>query len=265
MKIIRHLTSQGPDYAVERNSELFPIEGDIFGKFTVSNTAVSAGKRLAPIVATNIIGIGLNYRKHAEETGKGLPQKPMWFMKTTAAVQNPGDPIVLPSTAGSEKVDYEGELAVIIGKACKNVRKEDALPYVLGYTIANDVSARDWQYEWGGGQFCQGKSFDTFCPLGPCLVTADELTQANSLQLKTTLNGQVMQDWSTSDMVFDIPTLIAFLSQSRTLPAGTVILTGTPQGVGTARKPPVYLHAGDQIEIEIERIGQLRNPVISEK
>jgi 2-keto-4-pentenoate hydratase/2-oxohepta-3-ene-1,7-dioic acid hydratase in catechol pathway len=185
-------------------------------------------------------------------------------MKTTAAVQNPGDPIVLPRHLRSDEVDYECELAVVIGKRCKNVSREQAMDFVLGYTCANDVSARDWQIKMGGGQWCRGKTFDTFCPLGPALVTADELTAPNSLAIRTILNGQTMQDWNTGDMIFDVPTLIEFLSGSTTLLPGTVILTGTPHGVGLARNPPVWLKAGDRITIEIEKIGSLENPVVEE-
>ena len=161
-------------------------------------------------------------------------------------------------------VDYECELAVIIGKRAKNVSKEHALDYVLGYTCANDVSARDWQGKWGGSQWCRGKTFDTFCPLGPVLVTSDEITNPNSLAIKTILNGDVMQDWNTDDMIFDIRTLIEFLSGSTVLEPGTVILTGTPHGVGFAQDPPRFLRDGDEITIEIEGIGQLTNPVVNE-
>ncbi len=240
------------------------LAGDIFGAWESTGETVSGFKLLAPIAPTNIIGIGLNYKKHAEEGGRGVPARPMWFMKTTQSAQHPGDPIVLPTTAESHKVDFEAELAVVIGRECRNVKRADAMRHVLGYTCANDVSARDWQFEWGGGQFCQGKSFDTFCPLGPVLVTADELTNPNALAIRSILNDETMQDWSTSDMVFDVPALIEFLSSSRTIPAGTVILTGTPHGVGFARTPPRFLKAGDSITIEIERIGRLTNRVEAE-
>ena len=185
-------------------------------------------------------------------------------MKIATAVQNPGDPIVLPRKLRSDKVDYECELAVIIGKRCHNVSRADALSYVLGYSCANDVSARDWQKEGGGGQWCRGKTFATFCPLGPCLVTADEIPNPNALQIRTILNGNTMQDWNTNDMIFDVPTLIEFLSASTILAPGTVILTGTPHGVGAARTPPVFLQPGDEVTIEIEGIGRLTNPVVEE-
>ena len=185
-------------------------------------------------------------------------------MKTSGAVQDPGGPIVIPTIQPSHEVDYEGELAVVIARDCRNVRREAATSYILGYTCANDVSARDWQFKLGAGQFCHGKSFDTFCPLGPVIVTPDELPDANNLRLRTLVNGEVRQDWSTSDMVFDVPTLIEFLSASRTLPAGTVILTGTPHGVGYARTPPAWLKPGDTVSVEIENIGTLTNPVVAE-
>jgi 2-keto-4-pentenoate hydratase/2-oxohepta-3-ene-1,7-dioic acid hydratase in catechol pathway len=142
------------------------------------------------------------------------------------------------------------------------VKRADALDYVLGYTCANDVSARDWQTKWGGGQWCRGKTFDTFAPLGPCLVLKDEIPDPNKLRIKTILNGNVMQDWTTDDMIFDIPTLIEFLTADTTLLPGTVILTGTPHGIGAARKPPVFLKAGDVVSIEIDKIGTLTNPVV---
>lgn len=267
MRLLRHLTPSGPAYAaLQPDNSALHVEGDpLSGNFRVTQTAVTLGKRLAPITPVNIMGIGLNYRKHAEEGGKGIPARPMWFMKATTTTQNPGDPIVIPTGCPSHKVDYEGELAIIIGRAAKNVSKETALDYVLGYTIANDVSARDWQFELGGGQFCHAKSFDTFCPLGPVLVTADEIPNPNALRLVTRINGEVRQDWTTHDMVFDVPTIISFLSGSRTLLPGTVILTGTPHGVGYARKPPLWLAAGDTAEVEIERIGTLTNPVVLEQ
>ena len=162
-------------------------------------------------------------------------------------------------------MDYECELAVVIGKPCKNVRRAQALDYVLGYTCSNDVSARDWQVKRGGGQWSRGKSFDTFSPLGPCLVTPDDIGNPNQLAISTMINGEVMQDWNTNDMIFDVPTLIEFLSGSTTLLPGTVILTGTPHGVGMARKPPRWLRPGDSVSIKIEKIGILTNSVENEK
>jgi 2-keto-4-pentenoate hydratase/2-oxohepta-3-ene-1,7-dioic acid hydratase in catechol pathway len=180
-------------------------------------------------------------------------------------VQNPGDPILIPTVLASTEVDYEAELAVVIGKAGKNIGRDRALEHVLGYTCANDVSARDWQIKKGGSQWCRGKTFDTFAPLGPCLTLPDEIPNPNKLRLSATLSGELMQDWTTEDMIFDVPSLIAFLSGSTTLLPGTVILTGTPHGVGMARKPPRWLQPGDRITIKIENIGELTNPVQCER
>lgn len=266
MKLIRHLTPTGPAYAaLQADGSAREIAGDIFGDHRVTDRIVALGKRLAPLVPTNILCIGLNYRKHAAESNSPLPKNPVLFIKNTAALQNPGDAIELPVKLASTKVDYECELAVVIGRRCKNVSRADALNYVLGYTCGNDVSARDWQRDGGGGQWCQGKSFDTFCPLGPVLVTRDEIPNPNALRIRTVLNGETMQDWSTDDMIFDVPAIIEFLSASKTLLPGTVILTGTPHGVGFARNPPVWLKAGDTVTVEIEGIGALTNPVVDEK
>jgi 2-keto-4-pentenoate hydratase/2-oxohepta-3-ene-1,7-dioic acid hydratase in catechol pathway len=211
-----------------------------------------------------VLCIGLNYRRHALETHAAIPDYPVLFMKNPSAVQNPGDPIALPRHLRSDKVDYEAELAIVIGRKCRNVLRADALGYVLGYTCANDVSARDWQKERGGGQWCRAKGFDTFCPLGPRLVTPDELPQPNALRIRTLVDGEVLQDSNTGDMIFDVPALIEFLSGSTTLLPGTVILTGTPQGVGMARTPPRWLKPGDSVTVAIEGIGALTNPVVEE-
>ena len=265
MRIIRHLTPAGPAYAaLVSDGSTREIAGDILGGFALTHRAIKPGKLLAPVAPVNILAIGLNYKRHAEEGGKGVPERPMLFLKGTNTVQNPGDPIEIPVKLASSEVDFECELAVVIGRRCKNATRANALDYVLGYTCANDVSARDWQQRLGGGQFCQGKSFDTFCPLGPVLVTRDEIPKPNALKIRTILNGVVMQDWNTNDMVFDVPALIEFLSGSKTLLPGTVILTGTPHGVGFARKPPVFMKAGDTVSVEIEKIGTLTNPVVNE-
>jgi 2-keto-4-pentenoate hydratase/2-oxohepta-3-ene-1,7-dioic acid hydratase in catechol pathway len=208
--------------------------------------------------------IGLNYKHHAQETNAKVPEHPILFIKGINALCHPNAPIEIPTAMASEQVDYECELAVVIGKTCKNVSYDDALDYVLGYTCGNDVSARDWQIQRGGGQWSRGKSFDTFAPLGPCLVTPDEIPDPNTLQISTRLNDDVVQDWNTSDMIFDVPALISFLSGSTTLVAGTVIFTGTPHGVGMARKPPLWLKPGDVVTVEIEKIGALTNPVENE-
>lgn len=240
------------------------LSGNLFG--TLEDTGVHVeGRVMAPLDPRAILCIGLNYRKHAEETKAALPEHPVLFMKSPGAVQHPGLPIQLPRTLRSDSVDYECELAVVIGKPARNVKKAHALEHVLGYTCANDVSARDWQKQGGGGQWCRGKTFDTFCPLGPVLVTPDEIPNPNALKIATRVNGETLQDWTTSDMIFDIATLIEFLSASTTLLPGTVIITGTPHGVGMARTPQRWLKAGDVVEVEIEKIGVLKNPVEEEK
>lgn len=266
MKIIRYQDSDGRIGYAERRVDGgdVKIDGDIFSDFTVSTEKADVKKLLAPVIPPTILCIGLNYRFHAKECGSQEPEFPVLFIKNAGAVQNPDDPILIPKFLESREVDYECELVVVIGKTCKNVCKAEALDYVLGYTCGNDVSARDWQKKWGGGQWCRGKSFDTFAPLGPCIVTADEISNPNDLAIKTTINGGIMQDCNTKDMIFDVPTLIEFLSGSTTLAAGTVILTGTPHGVGMARKPPVWLKAGDAVTVEIEKIGALSNPVLNE-
>ena len=183
-------------------------------------------------------------------------------MKPGTAVTDPGSPILLPAACEhGPEVDYEAELAVIIGKTAHNVPVENALDHVFGYTCANDVSARRWQKHAGGGQWVRGKSFDTFCPLGPLLVTADEIPDPQALAIRSVLNGRTMQSSNTGDMIFSVAELIAFISRDTTLRPGTLILTGTPEGVGFARRPPVYLADGDTIEITIEGIGTLANPV----
>jgi 2-keto-4-pentenoate hydratase/2-oxohepta-3-ene-1,7-dioic acid hydratase in catechol pathway len=240
------------------------LEGDLFDRPRDTGEPADVHKLLAPLFPADILCIGLNYRRHAEEGKQAIPEWPVVFMKTSSAVQNPGDSILLPRRLRSDAVDYECELAVVIGRRCHNVTRSEALDYVLGYTCANDVSARDWQLKRGGGQWCRGKTFVTFCPLGPCLVTCDEIPDPNNLSIRTILNGQTMQDWTTRDMIFDVPTLIEFLSGSTVLSPGTVILTGTPHGVGGARTPPVFLQPGDTVTIEIDGIGALTNPVAEE-
>jgi 2-keto-4-pentenoate hydratase/2-oxohepta-3-ene-1,7-dioic acid hydratase in catechol pathway len=265
MKIVRYLSDGHKEYGcLHPDGTTTRLDGDPFADRRDTGELVRVDKLLAPILPADILCIGLNYRRHAEEGKQAIPEWPVLFMKNRGALQNPGDPILLPTRLASEAVDYECELAVVIGKPCKNVRRAEALDYVLGYTCANDVSARDWQMKKGGSQWCRGKTFATFAPMGPCLVTTDEIPNPNALRIRTVLNGEVMQDWSTDDMIFDVPTLIEFLSGSTLLLPGTVILTGTPHGVGAARKPPVFLKGGDTVTIEIEGIGALTNPVVAE-
>lgn len=266
MKLLRYQDSHGKLHygSLSTDGTTHRLNGDPISGWSTTQEVADVSKILAPIEPRDILCIGLNYRKHAAEGGQPIPEFPVLFMKNSGTVQNPGDPIYLPRKLNSSAVDYECELAVVIGKPCYNVSREHALDYVLGYTCANDVSARDWQMKFGGSQWCRGKTFATFCPLGPVLVTPDEIPNPNKLSIKTILNGNVMQDWNTNDMIFDVPTLIEFLSGSTRLVPGTVILTGTPHGVGGARKPPVYLQHGDTVSIEIEGIGTLTNPVLDE-
>ncbi|HEY5744226.1 MAG TPA: fumarylacetoacetate hydrolase family protein [Terrimicrobiaceae bacterium] len=266
MKIIRYLDRhENVHYAFE-NEDGCAIElaGELFTGLQPLNRRADIKKILAPLAPSQILGIGLNYRKHAEETGAKIPDFPVLFGKGLNSLQNPGDPIFLPTRLASAEVDYECELAVVIGKACKNVSRSQALSYVLGYAAANDVSARDWQKKKGGGQWSRGKSFDSFCPLGPCLVTGDEIPDPNNLAIRTILNGETVQSSNTADMIFDAASLIEFLSGSTTLLPGTTILTGTPNGVGMAATPPRWLKPGDTVSVEIERIGTLTNPVQAE-
>jgi len=260
---IRHQTRMA---ASDDGKTFYALSGDLSCReYKITNERIDVMSLLAPIEPKTIYGIGLNYRKHAEESGAKIPERPIVFMKSPATVQHPEGPIVLPRHLRSDEVDFECELAVVIGYECKNVSQSDALNYVLGYTVANDVSARDWQKQWGGSQWCRGKTFDTFCPLGPALVTPTVVKDPNNLALTTRVNGVTMQQSNTRDMIFSVAELIEFLSGSTTLEPGTLILTGTPEGVGMGRKPPVYLKAGDVVEVEVEGIGILRNPVIEEE
>ncbi|MCL4264907.1 MAG: fumarylacetoacetate hydrolase family protein [Anaerolineae bacterium] len=203
-----------------------------------------------------IVCVGLNYRDHCRETNTPVPERPLLFAKFTTAITHPGSDIIWSASLTNE-VDFEAELAVIIGHRCRQVSEADALTYVAGYAAANDVSARDIQM--GDGQWVRGKSLDTFCPLGPVLVTADEIPDPQALAIRSLLNGQVMQDSHTSEMIFSVANLIAFCSQAFTLEPGDLILTGTPHGVGLGRDPRVYMQDGDIIVVEIERIGRLEN------
>lgn len=221
------------------------------------------GTPLAPIARPGkVICIGLNYRDHAEESGLPIPTEPVVFNKFSQCVIGPDENVVLP--AASTQVDYEAELVMVIGKRGKRISKKDAWSHIAGYTIGNDVSARDWQIGRPGGQWLLGKTPDTFAPLGPWLVTADEVGDARELRIQLRLNGRTMQDSSTKELIFGMDDIIAHLSQITTLEPGDVIFTGTPPGVGMARKPPVFVQPGDVMEVEIEGFGVLRNPVVAE-
>jgi 2-keto-4-pentenoate hydratase/2-oxohepta-3-ene-1,7-dioic acid hydratase in catechol pathway len=205
-----------------------------------------------------IVCVGLNYADHCREQNIPLPERPLLFAKFPSTIINPGDAIHWPP-GSSDQVDFEAELAVVIGRTAKDVPQDKALDYVAGYTIANDVSARDVQFS--DGQWIRGKSFDTFCPLGPYLVTTDEIPDPQKLPVRCRVNGELLQDSNTSEMIFSVAEIIAFITRTSTLNPGDVICTGTPAGVGVFREPKIFLHPGDQVEIEIERLGTLRNPV----
>jgi len=223
-----------------------------------------AVKLLPPVPdAGKILCVGLNYADHAREGGKAIPTEPVLFAKYSNTLIGQGDPIVLPKVA--HKVDYEAELVIVIGKRGKHIPNDaSAMAYVGGYTCGHDVSARDWQFRGEEKQWTIGKSFDTFAPVGPVVVTADELTDPHNLQVQLRLNGTTMQNSNTKEFIFQVPAILAFLSQVFTLEPGDLIFTGTPPGVGISRNPQVLLKAGDVAEVEIQGIGILKNPVVAE-
>ncbi len=213
----------------------------------------------APITKpAKIVAIGLNYEDHAAETGAEIPEKPIVFAKYPNTITGPGDPIRIPRI--TERVDYEAELAVVIGRSARGVEPDEAMEYVFGYMNANDVSSRDLQFS-EGGQWTRSKSLDTFAPIGPYLVTRDEVPDPQNLSIRCILNGEVMQEGTTGKMIFGVAELVSFLSQGMTLEPGDIIMTGTPPGVGFARDPKVFLKDGDEVTIEIEGLGALTNPV----
>jgi 5-carboxymethyl-2-hydroxymuconate isomerase len=224
---------------------------------TSEHVALSEVRLQAPIKPGKMIGVGRNYAAHAEELANTVPTKPLLFAKFPNSVIGTGEAIVW-SPALTEQVDWEGELAVIIGKQARNVQESEAYDYVYGYTIANDITARDLQF--ADEQWVRGKGLDTFCPLGPCIVTRDEIADPHALTIVTQVNGETVQDASTSLMIYRIPHLIAFCSAAFTLEPGDVILTGTPAGVGMGMKPPRYLKDGDVVTVTIDSIGQISNP-----
>ena len=222
---------------------------------------VRGARHLPPIPnPAKIICIGLNYKDHALEQGAAIPKEPVVFSKFATTLIGHEQPIELP--AASPEVDFEAELVAVIGKRGKNLKESEAAAYVAGYMIGHDVSARDWQKKKDGKQWLLGKSFDTFAPTGPWLVTADEVGDSQKLGIRLRLNGQTMQDSNTRELIFSVPHLLAYISQVFTLEPGDLLFTGTPAGVGFARTPPVFLKDGDVVEVEIEKLGLLRNPVV---
>jgi len=277
-RIIRFVSDDGGIFTGESPGEGTPsagtlatvLKGSLYdGTLTRTATKKPIVKLLAPVVPSDIFCIGLNYMKHYEESAKkrgiALPDRPVIFMKPSTALANPGDDVWMPQIKHGEQLDWEVELTIVIGKKCRNVTKEDALNYVCGYTVGNDVSSRHWQKQAGAGQWIKGKSFDTFCPLGPVLVTTQEIPDPQSLHVSTRVNGVTQQSESTADMIFSCAEIISWLSNNMTLIPGQVILTGTPSGVAAGRTPPNWLKVGDVVECEVDRIGILSNTIAAPK
>ncbi len=262
MKIARFVADDGRtlvgQLVAERRAR--PLAGSLFGELTFAEDAIEVQRFLPPVEPPNIFAIGRNYRAHAAETGSRVPEQPLIFIKATTSVIGDGDEIVLPRSAPNE-VDFEAELAIVIGRKAKAVSEAAALEHVLGYTCANDVSARDCQRN--DKQWARAKGFDTFCPLGPWLVTADEIDPDDRI-VRSWVNGELMQDGRTSEMMRSCRALVSYVSHQFTLLPGTLILTGTPAGVGMARTPPVFLKAGDRVAVEVAGIGRLTNVVRAE-
>ena len=274
MKLVTYSTGGGePKVGYVEDDHVTPLGGSSMLEYVEhgrstdrqpGGEAVALGEvRLhAPISRPEkIVAIGLNYEDHAAETGAEIPEKPVVFTKYPNTIVGPGEPIRIPPIA--EQIDYEAELAVVIGRTARNVPQSEALEYVFGYANANDVSARDLQFS-EGGQWTRSKSLDTFMPLGPFIVTRDEVPDPQSLSVRAILNGEVVQDGTTSKMIFSVAELVAFLSTGMTLVPGDVIITGTPPGVGMARDPQLWMKPGDEVSIEIEGLGTLTNPVEAE-
>lgn len=284
MKLLTYQTETGPRLGLLRADEVVtPIpQIDMLGIIEAGEERLTRARTgtgmlhplrelnlLAPIpeLRRNVLCIGMNYREHAAESlrAKGkpvvMPDVPVFFTKNTNALNSPYGDIPFDARVSTE-IDWEVELAVIIGRRGKNIKRENAYDYVFGYTVLNDVSARDIQNSHGG-QFFKGKSLDGACPMGPWIVTKEDLPNPHALKMVCRVNGEVKQDWHTGDMIFDIPAILEWLSTGMTLLPGDVIATGTPQGVGFARTPPEFLKPGDVVECEIEQIGTLRNKVVA--
>ncbi len=271
MKLVTYSTGDGaPKVGYIEGSEIHALGGASLLEYIMHGrdadrqpggevVALEEARLQAPIAHPGkIIAIGLNYEDHAAETGAEIPEKPVVFAKYPNTVIGPGEPIRIPPI--TEQVDYEAELAVVIGRRARNVLESEALGYVFGYTNANDVSSRDLQFS-EGGQWTRSKSIDTFCPLGPYVATRDEIPDPQNLYIRAILNGEVVQDGTTSKMIFSVAELVSFLSQGMTLEPGDIIITGTPPGVGMARDPQLWMKPGDEVSIEIEGLGTLTNPV----
>lgn len=275
-RIIRFVSDDGKTYSGEDPKDFSKpatvLSGSLFGG-TLTRTTVKKKivKLLTPVVPRDIFCIGLNYRKlpkhfaykHHEESAKkrDVPSKPVVFMKPTSCLLNPGEDVWIPSLENGHTLDWEVELAVVIGQKCRNVAPEDALNYVAGYTVANDVSCRYWQKNAGANQFIKGKSFDTFAPIGPVLVTPEAIPDPQALRLCTHVNGVKMQDEATKDMIFSCAECISWLSNNMTLMPGQIIFTGTPSGAATGRDPPNWLKVGDVVQCTVSGIGTISNKI----
>lgn len=258
MKIVRFLVDGTESCGILDGEIIKAFEGEPWGDRipTGKEYSLSDVKLLAPVNPPDIFAIGLNYRAHADEGGFEYPKAPVIFIKASSSIIGPGDEIILPAQAPNE-VDYEAELALVIGKTCHNVSEEEALDYVLGCMCGNDVSARDAQIKLDV-QWARAKSFDTFCPVGPWIETDADPENASVTLI---LNGEVMQSSNTSDLIFSCAKLVSYLSEVATMKPGTVIMTGTPSGVGFTRKPPIFLKSGDKVEVAIGGVGSLVNTV----
>ncbi|HPS52315.1 MAG TPA: fumarylacetoacetate hydrolase family protein [Phycisphaerae bacterium] len=261
MKIAKIKFDGKTSYAKVEDNGYNLIGDKIFGQYAATGTIIpfDKAKLLVPVEPWQIIAIGLNYRQHAIECNMQFPKAPVVFIKTPNTITGPGSDIILPKMA-PDCVDYEAELAIIIGRQAKNVTENEAGDYILGYTCSNDVSARDCQLKQDV-QWARGKCFDTFAPIGPYIVTG---LNGDNLDIKLTLNGQVMQQSNTSDLIFSCKTLVSYISRCMTLYPGSIIMTGTPSGVGMGRNPQVYMKHGDKVCVEIEGIGCLENTVVTE-
>ncbi len=259
MKIVRYRVDSGATGfgVVEEDGRITALAGSPLEEIRRTDEVVAQPTLLAPIEPPNVFAIGRNYSAHAAETGSKPPERPLVFQIPTTAVTGP-DTEIVPPAHSAESVDYEAELAIVVGRTARRVGEPEALSYVLGYTCANDVTARDCQR--ADKQWTRAKGFDTFCPLGPWIVTRDAVNP-DDCGIRSRLNGQVMQDSRTSNMLFSCSRLVSYLSHQFTLLPGTVILTGTPEGVGMARQPPLFMRPGDTIEVEIDGIGTLVNRV----
>lgn len=242
------------------------ISGDIFGAHKVEDKVVPIAKLLSPLAPEAVSTarfLGLNYRKHAIETNMPVPKYPILFYKPSTSLAGPEDDIIVPRLAQVEdnRIDYECELVIVIGKKCRDVSEAEAPNYVLGYSLGNDVSQRTWQLQLGGSQWGIGKMFDTWAPFGPAIVSPEVVGATDQLEISTTLNGQVVQKESTGDMIFSVAQAVSFLSQGSTLLPGDVIFMGTPSGVGMGRSPQIWLKDGDLVEMSLSNVGTIRNVV----